>query len=165
LLDLIAGPDLQVVVAFGGNAKAALQLWDGVPDVPVVEVPHPSDHDTAGLLDAWRAAIPDIRAVLPPDPDGDATLPDYGTTFTEDDYRPIPPADLPFGLPAWMGDDSWGRTASPRHNNSVARPATDPDHQLVWQAPATGPDAGGPPSAQPPAPPSAQPPAQPPAVP
>jgi uracil-DNA glycosylase len=135
LLDVVTGPDLQAVVAFGGNAQAALHLWDRLPDVPVFEVPHPSDHDATRMLDAWRAAVPGIRAVVTPDPDGDPTLPSYGDTFAESDYRPIPPADLPFGLPAWMGDDSWGRTASPRHNNAVARAAADPDHQLVWQAP------------------------------
>jgi hypothetical protein len=88
--------------------------------------------------------------VLTPDPDGDPTLPAYGTDFAESDYRPIPAVDLPFGLPAWMGDDSWGRTASPRHNNAVARSGVDPDHQLVWQAPVGGTATGGPGPAQPP---------------
>ena len=135
LLDVITGRDLQAVVAFGGNAQEALHLWNRAPDVPVFEVPHPSDHDTAGLLDAWRAAVPDMRAIVSPDPAGDPTTPNYGPELLESDYRPIPAADLPFGLPAWMGDDTWGRTASPRHNNAVARAAADPDHQLVWQAP------------------------------
>ena len=95
----------------------------------------------------------EIRAVLAPDLGGDPTLPNYGTELAESDYRPIPAADLPFGLPAWMGDDSWGRTASPRHNNAVARSDVDPDHQMVWQAPisVSAPDDGGPGPAQPPA--------------
>lgn len=135
LLDVITGQDLQAVVAFGGNARAALHLWDRPPDVPSFEVPHPSDHDTAGLLAAWRAAIPEIRTAVTPDEDGDATLPNYGTTFAESDYARIPTADLPFGLPAWVGDDGWGRTGHPRHNNSVARPGDGPEHQLLWQAP------------------------------
>ena len=98
-------------------------------------------HDTAGLLAAWRAAIPEIRAAVTPDVDGDAMLPNYGTAFADTDYARVPAADLPFGLPAWVGDDAWGRTAHPRHNNSVARPGDGPEHQLLWQAPVS---TGGP---------------------
>jgi hypothetical protein len=70
-----------------------------------------------------------------PDSDGDASVPNYGSSFEETDYAPIPPRDLPFGLPAWFGDDAWGRQDTPRHNNCVARPSSDPEHTLVWQAP------------------------------
>jgi uracil-DNA glycosylase len=131
----VCGPDLQAVVAFGLNAQEAVRQWGDHPDVPVLEVPHPSSHDAEALLDAWRAAVPRLRALVTPDPAGSQTGPNYGTTFTEEDYSRIPAADLPFGLPTWVGDDHWGRVASPRHNNSVARPATDPDHTLLWQAP------------------------------
>lgn len=136
LFDAVIGPDLQAIVAFGANAQAALALWDTAPpQVPTFKIPHPSAHDEADLLNKWRAELPNVRAVVTPDPGGDQSEPNYGTTFDESDYGRIPPADLPFGLPSWMGDDSWGRTASPRHNNSVNRPGTDPDHTLVWQAP------------------------------
>jgi len=143
LLDLVTGPPLRAVVAFGQNAQAALDLWDRRPvDVPVFRLPHPSDHDTADLLHEWGSQLPAVRAAVGPDPDGDDTGPGYGSTeFTESDYARIPPADLPFGLPAWVGDDAWGRLASPPHHNSVDRPGTDPDHTLVWQAP-VGPAAG-----------------------
>jgi hypothetical protein len=137
LYNAISGPDLQAIVAFGANAQAALQLWDRPAGVPIFQIPHPSDHDTADLLLQWRTELPNIRAVVPPDPGGDATEPNYGTEFSESDYAPIPRGDLPFGLPTWVGDDSWGRLATPKHNNSVERPSTDPDpdHTLVWRAP------------------------------
>lgn len=135
LLDLVTGPALQAVVAFGENAQAALGLWAGVPQVPVFELPHPSAHDTADLLERWRSALPTIRSAVTPDPDGDNTGPTYGDGFEESDYAAIPRADLPFGLPGWVGDDRWGRLASPPHHNSVHRPAEDPDHTLVWRAP------------------------------
>ena len=38
-------------------------------------------------------------------------------------------------MPAWFGDDAWGRKARPQHNNSVERPGRDLLHTLVWQAP------------------------------
>ncbi len=131
----VCGPELQAVVAFGLNAQEALRQWTDHPDVPVFELPHPSSHDATALLDAWRAAVPELRAVVTPDPGGSQTGPGYGTSFTEEDYSAVPAADLPFGVPSWVGDDSRGRTASPRQRNSVARPAADPDHGLLWQAP------------------------------
>ena len=139
LLDAISGPGLQAIVGFGMNAQEALRLWDTHPDVPVFEIPHPSNPNTTDLLDRWREAMTALRGIVTPDPGQDASGPNYGTTFEESDYARIPPADLPFGMPSWVGDDSWGRTATPRHNNSVARPGSEPDHTLVWQAPISQP--------------------------
>jgi len=135
--DLVTGPDLEAIVAFGGNAHLALDLWDSKPEVPTFKVSHPSNHTEANLLNQWRAAIPDLRAVVTPDPDGSASGPNYGSKFIESHYRPIPKADLPFGLPDWVGDDAWGRLGKPRHHNSVERSAQDKEHRLVWQAPVT----------------------------
>jgi uracil-DNA glycosylase len=135
LLDQVTGPDLQAVVAFGVQARHATDLWDTRPAVPMFAVPHPSSHDETTLLNQWRDAIDQLRTLVTPDSDGDPTGPNYTDTFTEADYTRIPARDLPFGLPAWFGDDAWGRAANPRHNNSVNRPATDPQHTLVWQAP------------------------------
>ncbi len=54
---------------------------------------------------------------------------------SEDNYARIPLRDLTFGVPEWLGDDSWGRKANPRHNNSVRRPQPDDGHTLIWIAP------------------------------
>jgi hypothetical protein len=137
LYDDVAGSGLQAIVAFGGQAQEALRLWDPRPDVPAFEVPHPSSHDPVTLLEKWRAAIPEIRMKVTPDPDGDASLPNYGDELQEADYAAIPKRDLPFGLPAWFGDDAWGRTATPPHNNCIARSKDDPERMLIWQAPQT----------------------------
>ena len=145
LLDLITGPELEVVVAFGGTAQEALRLWDGrrdlAPHVQVHEVPHPSSRNEEQLRSRWAAAVDQIRAGVAPDPDGDPSEPTYGEAFTEADYARIPAQDLPFAVPAWVGDDSWGRAATPKHHNSVARPREEPDHTLVWQAPPLTPPA------------------------
>jgi hypothetical protein len=129
------GVHLQAILAFGGNAQTAVDLWPGKGVVPVFKVPHPSDHDAVALVTAWRAAIPQIRAVVVPDPDGTASGPNYGAAIQEADYSRIPPRDLPFGLPAWFGDDAWGRTAQPAHTNCVNRPSPDDRHTLKWIAP------------------------------
>ncbi|HWD79255.1 MAG TPA: uracil-DNA glycosylase family protein [Kribbella sp.] len=135
LFDLITGPPLQAIVAFGVQARSAVRLWDGKPHVPVFEVPHPSSRSPKVLLDGWRAAITELRGIVTPDPDGDNTGSNYGTKFAESDYAPIPARDLPFGVPPWLGNDAWGRKDKPRHNNSVERPDTDILHTLVWRAP------------------------------
>ena len=139
LLDAITGPTLQAVVAFGGQAQAAVKLWDSMPDVPLVKVPHPSSRDAGVLASKWKAAITQLRGVITPDAGGSASGANYGTGIKEADYARIPPGDLPFGVPAWLGDDHWGRTASPRHNNSVDRPGSDLKHTLIWRAPTNQP--------------------------
>jgi uracil-DNA glycosylase len=139
LLDDITGPTLQAIVAFGTNAQRALELWEARPDVPTFEVPHPSSRNPTRLIQEWREAVADLRGIIAPDPDGNTGLPNYGTSFRESDYAPIPPRDLPFGMPAWFGDDAWGRRARPRHNNSVERPGSDLLHTLIWRSPSNQP--------------------------
>lgn len=133
--DLATGPDLEAIVAFGSNAHRALDLWDNKPDVPTFKISHPSNHSETNLLNQWRAAIPELRAVVTPDTGGSVDGPNYGDTFDESDYSPIPKADLPFGLPDWVGDDAWGRRATPSHHNNVERSPADKEHTLLWQAP------------------------------
>jgi uracil-DNA glycosylase len=135
LLDLISGPKIQAIVAFGVQAKAAVRLWDGNPDVPVFEVPHPSSRSPKVLLDSWRAAVTELRTIVTPDPDGDLSMPNYGPKFLEADYAGIPARDLPFGVPPWLGDDAWGRADKPKHNNCVERPSSDLRNSLLWRAP------------------------------
>jgi uracil-DNA glycosylase len=137
LFDLITDSSLEAIVAFGDQAHEAIDLWDGRPTgIPVLKVPHPSSRDPSALATAWHAAIIQLRGLITADAGGDATGANYGTSIKESDYAPIPKSDLPFGVPAWFGDDAWGRKASPRHNNSVGR---DGDHKIVWQAPSNQP--------------------------
>lgn len=134
LYDMVVGPDLEAVIAFGVQAKRAAALWSSRPDVPLVTVPHPSSRDANRLLQEWRAAVTDLRSVVTPDVDGSAVGPTYGREFRERDYAPIPKRDLPFGLPPWFGDDAWGRTSRPPHRNCVSR-GRDKLHRLEWVAP------------------------------
>lgn len=129
------GPNVQAILAFGTNAQMAVDQWDAKGKVPVFKVPHPSSRDPQKLIDDWRAAVVQLRAIVTPDSDGDPSVSNYGATFTEADYTRIPLRDLPFGVPSWFGDDSWGRTGTPRHDNSVSRPAQDDRHTLIWIAP------------------------------
>ena len=120
-------------MAFGGQAHKAIDLWSTKPaGVQVLNVLHPSSHDDAATATAYRAAITQLRAIVTPDPGGTNTGPNYGLTITESDYARIPRKDLGFGAPAFLGDDAWGRTATPPHANGVWRPD---EHKIEWQAP------------------------------
>ena len=127
------------IMSFGVNSKNAVALWTTKPNVPLLQVPHPSSRDAKALLDAWRDAVTQLRTIVTKDPDGDAAGPNYGTKFLESDYAPIPRGDLPFGVPPFLGDDSKGRTGHPKQNDSVGRPSPDDGHTLIWTAPRTGP--------------------------
>jgi Uracil DNA glycosylase superfamily len=132
LYDMATSSLLQAVVAFGRVAQLAVGMWKTAPAVPVSEIPHPSSHDPTELLNEWRDAVTSLRQIVTPDPDGDPSLPNYGSTFEESDYAPIPSRDLPFGVPAFLGDSSWVRAAGGR--SSVSRPSPDDRHTLVWKA-------------------------------
>ena len=137
LYDAVTGRKLQAIIAFGGMAQEAASLWSGRPSVELREVPHPSSRDEKKLLEAWRAAVTELRGVVTPDRGGDNTGPNYGARFAESDYAPIPRRDLPFGAPAFLGDDGWVRAKPGGAQNSVSRPSSDDGHTLIWRAPET----------------------------
>ena len=74
--------------------------------------------------------------IVSPDADGNPTGPNFGAYFTEVDYARIPRWDFPSMTPAYVGDDSWGRAANPRHNNCCERPSPDDKVSLLLTPPA-----------------------------
>lgn len=135
LYDAAKGAQVQAILAFGDQSQQAVDLWSGKGSTPVFKVPHPSSRDLKKLQDEWRAAVVTLRTIVTPDADGDVTVANYGAKFAETDYTRIPKRDLPFGVPEWIGDDSWGRSARPKHFNCVSRPSPDDAHTLIWKAP------------------------------
>jgi hypothetical protein len=126
---------LKAVIAFGRNAQRAVEHWDTGANLRVFELPHPTSHDPIRLATEWRAAIRDLRDIIEPDDDGDNALPNYGNEIVEADYMRVPLRDLPFGVPEWLGDDSWRRLGNPPGRSSVSRPNSDIMHTIVWKAP------------------------------
>jgi hypothetical protein len=127
--------DLLDVVRMAYALRPEGIVWPRKPDVPVERIPHPSTRDEARLLSEWHDAVGGLRQNVAPDSDGDATGPNYGSSFKESDYAAIPRGDLPFGVPDFLGDDSGGRQGHPRHNNCVSRPTPDDGRTLIWVAP------------------------------
>lgn len=141
---LLAGGNLEAVVAFGDNAQQAYDAWvaanPAAGKVPVVKVAHPAAVDRTGSghdpsLQGWAKAVTKLRAIVTPDPGGDPTGPNFGAYFTELDYQRVPRWDLPAAAPAYVGDDSWGRAANPRHNNCCDRPSPDDGVSLLLTPP------------------------------
>lgn len=137
---LLAGGRLEAVVAFGDNAQQAYDIWaasnPAAARVPVVKVAHPAAVDRTGSgddpsLNGWARAVTQLRAIVTPDAGCDATGPNFGSYFTEVDYQRVPRWDLPAGAPAYVGDDSWGRAANPRHNNCCDWPSPDDGVSLL----------------------------------
>ena len=142
---LLAGGSLQAIVAFGDVAHTAYDLWaaanPAVTHVPVLKLAHPAAVDRTGsgndaALKGWHQAVATLRGIVTADPDGDPTVPNFGAYFTEVDYARIPRWDFPRVTPAYVGDDSWGRSATPRHNNCCDRPSPDDGVSLVLTPPA-----------------------------
>ncbi len=136
VFDAATGPKLQAIVAFGDVAKKTVSLWTGKGNTPVFETFHPSYRNGDDVITAdWNRVITALRPIVSPDADGNNTIPLYGTGFTESDYSRIPARDLPFGVPAFLGDESWLRTSG-HGTNSVSRPSGD-DFTLNWKSPTT----------------------------
>ena len=141
---LLAGGALQAIIAFGDVAHQAYDLWaasnPAVKAVPSVKLAHPAavDRTASGndaALKAWSRGITKLRRIVTPDPDGDASGPNFGGYFTEIDYARIPRWDLPAAAPAYLGNDDWGRAGTPRHNNCCQRPSPDDMVSLLLSPP------------------------------
>ena len=66
--------------------------------------------------------LPGLRAAVTPDDNAAAQAPLFGASFTEADFIPIPPFDLPFGVPGWLVQGG-------------GHSARDGDKKIVWNAP------------------------------
>ena len=122
LYDRATGSKLQAVIAFGGMAQRAVELWSSRPDVPVSEVPHPSSRDEQRLLDDWRAAVSDLRALVTPDADGDNGAPNYGASSRSPTMRRFPAVTCRSGRRlSWVTTPGCGPSRAARRTRSRGR--------------------------------------------
>jgi hypothetical protein len=119
LTTLVAHNDIAAIVTLGSLAAKALKQWQMTPagaaynghHASLLHPTYPESASASGqislaeaterLLAEWNAALPGLIATIP-HPDQPPMGTPYGTTFTDADLPPIPPGDLPAGLPAWM---------------------------------------------------------------
>jgi hypothetical protein len=124
---LLVGTKVEAVLALGAAADEAWQCWKGTPPgqtaaIAYAAITHPTYPECAAkgdkgklatattrLLENWNAGLQALAPALG-HPDAPRPLRLYGATWAEEDRLPIPEADFPAGLPAWMrDDDGWAR--------------------------------------------------------
>lgn len=122
--ELAASNDFEAVLAFGQLAGSAYARWQKTPagraSTPkLVRLTHPTAAESAAaagqatleeatrrLLEGWNEGLTTLAELVTPD--RARKLVPYGTRFTSRDLVPIPEADLPPGVPAWMrSSDEW----------------------------------------------------------
>ena len=140
---LLVDTRVEAVVAFGRLADRAFKAWKATPAgqrVPVAyaHAMHPTAPRSPGqeqvLLANWNRAlqrlVPHVRH---PDVDTGGPVP-YDRVFTPEERPPIPEADLPAGIPAWMGQmDRWGQRVGVTSDEKRATlVVTVPEAARLW---------------------------------
>jgi uracil-DNA glycosylase len=114
---IVSHNDIAAIITLGTLATTAYRRWlaSGAEfaghHAAVLHPTYPESASAAGqvtladatkrLLADWNEALPALIAAIT-HPDETAPGTPYGTTFTDADMPPIPPDDLPTGIPAWM---------------------------------------------------------------
>jgi len=109
LLDALAGPNIEVILAFGKAAQHVIETWPGAAPFSskgrVFSLLHPTARPESAVLAGWSKQLAPIATKLTPDPGVTADLTKYaGPKFADQDLVRIPLADFGFGAPAWMGE-------------------------------------------------------------
>lgn len=142
-LDALFAPDrIEAVIALGTLAERAWKRWKrtavGRSVSPTfVRLIHPTAPEAIGkqnvakvasvtrdMLEKWNVALAKVGLAL-----GTEEAVPYGPTWIPGDEVPIPAADFPAGLPAWMREvDTWavrdGSTAAEKRRRIVVTAST-----------------------------------------
>jgi hypothetical protein len=124
---LLAGGNVEAVLALGSAAEEAWGFWKATPAgsasaVAFAPVTHPTQPESSSegdktklaqatrrLLNNWNAALQALAPAIA-HPDVSCVLKLYGDTWTDGDRLPMPENDFPAGLPAWMREqDGWAK--------------------------------------------------------
>jgi uracil-DNA glycosylase len=108
LLDAVANPELEAILAFGQAARHALEKWPGTAAFDatgrVFYLMHPTARPESAVLENWNSILSRVGTVVTPDADGEADLAKYaGEKFAKTDLMRIPLHDFSFGVPQWSG--------------------------------------------------------------
>lgn len=151
---LIIGSAVEAVVALGGLAADAVGRWLATPAgaaaaVAHAAITHPTYPEsasasgtitkadaTARMLANWNQALPVLHAAIA-HPDVARPLVPYGTELAPTDVAPIPEADLPAGIPAWMRSlTAWAaRTGTTPEDKRATIQVVVPPEGRVWSGP------------------------------
>jgi len=119
---VLASGKVEAVVALGSLANAAWRSYaanGSHSNLKYRKITHPTQPESSAgndssahaaairaLLENWNEALHVLHPLS--HPDAQRPLKPYGTAFAAGDKIPIPPDDLPAGLPGWMRlNDGW----------------------------------------------------------
>jgi uracil-DNA glycosylase len=124
---LLAGQNIELVIALGQAAKSAWTLWKAAPDAQGVQLPfvaiiHPTQPESSSnndktklaaatkkMLQNWNGALASVHGRIA-HPDASVPLVPYRHTWGPEDRPRIPDIDFPAGIPMWMRrNDGWAR--------------------------------------------------------
>ena len=148
---LVERNELDAIVSLGQLADVAYQRWrddtavaraDAVAYRNVIHPTYPESASATGtitkaaamarLTTSWNEALTALHAVVRPDEP--VELVPYGPAIAKSDLAPIPPADLPAGLPPWMcALDAWAaRTGADAQIKRATITVTVPRSSRTW---------------------------------
>ena len=147
---LAADNQIEAIVSLGHLADTAYKTWKATPAGAACRaayetVLHPTYPDSASrsgtitkaeafarLCSSWNAALTRLQPVVTPD--AARPLVPYGNTITPAEDVPIPPEDLPPGLPAWTRSlDAWAtRSGTDAQTKRSTITVTIPQAARTW---------------------------------
>jgi len=148
---LVQRNELDAIVTLGQLADVAYRRWlddtavtaaAGIAYRNVIHPTYPESASATGsitkaaamarLTASWNEALTALHGTVRPD-DAVAAAP-YGAAITKDDLAPIPPIDLPAGLPPWMcALDAWAaRTGADAQIKRATITVTVPRASRTW---------------------------------
>jgi len=126
---LVAGSQVEAVIALGQAADEAWQFWRATTsgqsaEVGFAAVTHPTQPESSSegdrtklalatkkMLQNWNTSLQTLSPHVQ-HPDTPTPLALYGDAWVDSDRVAIPEFDFPAGLPAWMHEqDGWARRA------------------------------------------------------
>jgi uracil-DNA glycosylase len=126
---LLVGTRVEGVLALGDAAEEAWQAWKATPagaasTVAFAPITHPTQPESSSkgdrtklpdatkkMLKNWNVGLQTLAPAIA-HPDVARSLVLYGDAWAPDDRLPVPEADFPAGLPAWMHEqDGWAKRA------------------------------------------------------
>jgi uracil-DNA glycosylase len=136
LLDALKSPNIEAVLAFGQAARHVVETWPGVASLQnqgrVFLLTHPTARPESTVIQNWNSHLTQVGAKVSADPDGTRNLAPYtGPVFQNSDLARIPPRDLGFGAPAWMGT---GNTATRLNPNEPLPAVAQNNPTILWVA-------------------------------
>lgn len=133
LLDALAHPELEAILAFGRGAQHVVENWPGAAHFKaqgrLFKLLHPTARPVSTVLQDWGGKLNAVVGKVTPDADAVPHPAPYGSTaFRAGDLSPIPLRDLPFGAPHWMG------TGKMAVRVAAGESATATDSSILWTA-------------------------------